>query len=85
MRRYAAELIRLGFIPPLVRRFILRQDGLPDFFIPSRFYWLAFQVLYYPDNYDEEMVRGFCPNLALNPGPEKLVSFCEYCNLELKT
>ncbi len=84
-KRYASELIRLGFVLPLIRRFILRQDGLPEIFIPARFYWLAFQVLYYPTNYDEEMVRGFCPNLALNPGPEKLVSFCEYCNLELRT
>jgi organic radical activating enzyme len=84
-RTYAAELIRKGFLPPLFRRFVLRETGLPECFIPSRFYWLAFQVLYYPDNYDEEMVRGFCPNLALNPGPEKLISFCEYCNLELRT
>ena len=70
---------------PLTRRFILRQDGLPEIFIPARFYWLAFQVLYYPTNYDEEMVRGFCPYPSFNPGLEKPVSFCEYYNLKLKT
>lgn len=85
MRRFAGELARKGFLPPLFRRYLLREDGLPECFISRRFYSLAFQVLYYPDNYDEEMVREFCPNIALNPGLEKQVSFCEYFNLDLKT
>lgn len=85
LRKYTGELIRKGFLPPLFRRFVLREKGLPECFIPSRFYWLAFQVLYHPDNYDEEMVREFCPNISLNPGLAKQMSFCEYYNLELRT
>lgn len=69
----------------MIDRLVLRKKELPDTFIPSGYYWLQFQTMYYPKNYDEEMVREYCPFFSFNPGLEKRVSFCEYYNLYLKT
>ncbi len=85
LRALGRDLIGKGFLGPLAERFLLRRKKLPDTFIPAPYYWLQFQYLYYPRNYDEEMVRGFCPYPSFNPGLEKPVSFCEYYNLKLKT
>jgi len=85
MKTLGLDLAGKGFLAPMAERFILRRKKLPDTFIPGGYYWLQFQYLYYPRNYDEEMVRGFCPYPSFNPGLEKLVSFCEYYNLKLKT
>ncbi len=85
LRRFAGDLFRMGFLKPLARRFILDRKELADTFIPSGYYWLEFQSMYYPENYDEEMVREFCPYPSFNPGLEKRISFCEYYNLHLKT
>lgn len=82
---FGQELLRRGFLLPLAERFLLRRPQIRDLFVPPRYYWLRFQNLYYPRNYDEEMVRGFCANPSFNPGLEKRVSFCEYYNLGLKT
>ncbi|HOO78528.1 MAG TPA: radical SAM protein [bacterium] len=85
LRRFAGDLFRMGFSRPLARRFIPGRKELADTFIPPGYYWLQFQCMYYPENYDEEMVREFCPYPSFNPGLEKRVSFCEYYNLGLKT
>jgi len=82
---FGRELLRRGFLFPLAERYLLRRRKIRDLFVPAPYYWLRFQHLYYPRNYDEEMVRGFCANPSFNPGLEKRVSFCEYYNLGLKT
>ncbi len=85
IKEFLAALLKKGFIKPLADRYIFRKNELADTFIPSNYYWLQFQNLYYPSNYDQEMVRGFCPYLSFNPGLDKKVSFCEYYNLGLHT
>jgi len=83
--RFAGDLFRMGFLGPLANRYVLGRKELADTFIPPGHYWLQFQTMYYPENYDEEMVRGFCSYPSFNPGLEKRISFCEYYNLSLKT
>jgi uncharacterized radical SAM superfamily Fe-S cluster-containing enzyme len=85
IRKMIADLIRKGFLWPMFQRMILRQKGLPDVFIPSKYHWLQFQTMYYPENYDVDMVKGFCPFLSFNPGVDKKISFCEYYALGLNT
>jgi len=79
------DLLGKGFVKPLTSRLVLRRKELADTFIPPSYYWLQFQTMYYPKNYDEEMVQEFCPFISFNPGLDKKVSFCEYYNLHLKT
>ena len=85
LSKLGMDLLKKGFFKPLAERLVLRKKELADTFIPHSYYWLQFQTMYYPKNYDEEMVKEFCPFLSFNPGLEKRVSFCEYYNLELKT
>ncbi|MEA1929160.1 MAG: radical SAM protein [Candidatus Auribacterota bacterium] len=85
LRKLGMDLLGKGFFKPMTNRLVLRKKELADTFIPPSYYWLQFQTMYYPKNYDEEMVKEFCPFLSFNPGLEKRVSFCEYYNLYLKT
>jgi len=85
LSKLGMDLLRKGFLKPMTDRLILRKKELAYTFIPPSYYWLQFQTMYYPKNYDEEMVKEFCPFFSFNPGLEKRVSFCEYYNLELKT
>ena len=85
LSKLGMDLLGKGFLKPLTDRLILRKKELADTFIPPSYYWLQFQTMYYPKNYDEEMVKNYCPFLSFNPGLEKRISFCEYYNLHLKT
>jgi len=85
LRKLGMDLLGKGFFKPLTARLILRKKELADTFIPSGYYWLQFQTMYHPKNYDEEMVKNYCPFISFNPGLEKNISFCEYYNLHLKT
>ena len=85
LRKLGMDLMGKGFFKPLIERLVLRKKELADTFIPPGYYWLQFQTMYYPKNYDEEMVKEFCPFFSFNPGLEKRISFCEYYNLHLKT
>jgi len=85
LSRYVVDLIKKGFAKPLFNRFIMRKKELADTLIPANYYWLQFHTMYYPLNYDETMVKEFCPFISFNPGIKKHVSFCEYYNLHLNT
>ncbi len=85
LARLGRDLLGKGFLRPLAERYILRRKELADTFIPPGYYWLQFQTMYHPKNYDEEMVKNFCPFISFNPGLEKNISFCEYYNLYLRT
>ena len=85
LSRFVADLLKKGFAKPLIHCYFLRKQELADTLIPANYYWLQFHTMYYPLNYDETMVKEFCPFLSFNPGLEKHVSFCEYYNLHLKT
>ena len=85
LSKLGMDLLGKGFLKPMIDRLVLRKKKLADTFIPPGYYWLQFQTMYYPKNYDEEMVKEFCPFFSFNPGLDKRVSFCEYYNLELKT
>ena len=85
LKKLGVDLAGKGFLRPMIDRLVLRRKELADTFIPPGYFWLQFQTMYYPKNYDEEMVREYCPFFSFNPGLEKRVSFCEYYNLELKT
>jgi len=85
LARLTRDLLGKGFLKPLADRYIFRKKELPDTFIPPGYFWLQFQTMYHPKNYDEDMVKNYCPFISFNPGLEKKISFCEYYNLCLKT
>ncbi len=84
LRKFGLGLLGKGFFKPMIDRLVLKKKELADTFVPPGYYWLQFQTMYYPKNYDEEMVKEFCPFFSFNPGLEKRVSFCEYYSLYLK-
>ncbi len=85
LRAFGTELLKKGFLGPLVNRYVFRKKDLADTFIPPAYFWLQSQHLFYPQNYDEDLMKRFCSYYSVNPGLDKQISFCEFYNRHLKT